>query len=398
MNAYQNGYLQKKDKKVTAVQNVKNFMDASQRMQSKDGGQFMKCSIDVMILSVLTGMGHLHAAYAIKEALYRLYPRLCVEIFLPLESVHPFLSESFNKLYLRFVKLFPFLWEVIYKVSTFYPRLNPFYWIITSLLAQLCKGRIKKNNPKVIVCTHPTITAAIAYLKKNKVIDAKLISVSTDFDLHPFSIDGAVDLFIVPSKKVAKKRKVDEEKVRDYGIPVHPKYWKRSNKKRDKILVLGGGYGLGPLKKLASLQNLGLSNRLCIIVGKNEKLRKKLQRKLAQNGVKVLGFIDNLDELLEEALFVVTKPGGLTVSEALAKCVPIVILSAVKGQETMNARYIVENNAGIWPKRKELLNCIQNLLKEEALLHTLYEGARRLGKPASSYQIAKTIYEYALEE
>jgi processive 1,2-diacylglycerol beta-glucosyltransferase len=358
----------------------------------------MSSNVDVLILTILTGMGHLHAAYAIKEGLHRLYPQLCTRIVLPLECIHPFVSDFLNRFYLRFVRFFPLLWEMFYRASAVVPRLNPIYWFITLAFVYCCKKALRERSPKVIVCTHPFPTAAVAYLKRRGFVESRLISVCTDFDVHPFAIDGAVDLFIVPSKSVAEERRLDERKVRDHGIPIHPKFLRKNNKKREKILVLGGGYGIGPIKKLASLQNLDISNKLCIIVGKNEKLRRKLQKKLSLKGIEVLGFIHNLDELLEEALFIVTKPGGLTVSEALAKGVPVVILSAVKGQETMNAKYLVENNAGVWPKRKELLHCIKNLAEEKGLLHTLYEGAERIGRPSSSYQIAKTIFEYALEE
>src|SRR6185295_13263534 len=159
------------------------------------------------------------------------------------------------------------------------------------------------------------------------------------------------------------------------------------------LLVLGGGFGLGPVEEILSeLDKVEKPVQTLVVCGRNEKLRKKLAAQPRRQPTHLLGFADNMHELMAASDLILTKPGGLTTSESLALGKPLIILNPIPGQEAANSDFLLEQGAAV------KVNCIEDLpfkitsLLDSKKLTQMSRAAHALGKPLA----AKSICEAAL--
>ncbi|MFH1859874.1 MAG: glycosyltransferase, partial [bacterium] len=168
---------------------------------------------------------------------------------------------------------------------------------------------------------------------------------------------------------------------------------------RDKpiVLILSGGFGIGPvLDLLEAFRGIKGNFQLAIIIGKDAKLREKAETitKDFNCQVKVFGFVNNMEEFMSAADVIITKPGGMSVSEALTKKVPLCLMQAIKGQEEWNVRVVVNAGAAIYPKcTKDIPQAVCELLSDEAKRSSMKKAAERLEKPNCTENIARLVLE-----
>ena len=237
--------------------------------------------------------------------------------------------------------------------------------------------------------------------------DAKLITVVTDYFMHSFWVDKAIDYYCVAedaTKEHLIKRGISSEKIKVFGIPVDKVFAMRKDRKelcarlnvRDDcrtILIGSGGFGVGPIKELVKeLSDIKQPIQLLVVCGKNQKLCRETGE-LAQSielPIKVYGFVNNMDELMEVSDIIVTKSGGLTSSEAMAKDLPMVITSAIPGQEARNCRFLVNSGAAIQAGSvKKAKKAIIDILSSKGRMDELKKRVREVKKPNSSLDIAR---------
>ena len=158
------------------------------------------------------------------------------------------------------------------------------------------------------------------------------------------------------------------------------------------MLQLAGGFGVGPIETIfESILSVEKPLELVVVTGKNAAAKKKLEsaRPPKQHRVKILGFTDQMDELMTCADVVVSKPGGLTTSETLARGAAMVIVNPIPGQESRNSDYLLENGAAIKINNLPTLGMkLSTLLEDESRLRQLKENARRIGKPQAAFDVA----------
>jgi processive 1,2-diacylglycerol beta-glucosyltransferase len=160
-------------------------------------------------------------------------------------------------------------------------------------------------------------------------------------------------------------------------------------------LIMGGGQGLGPIKTIVrSLEKVWPGLQEIIVTGTNKKLFVSLKRKAGKcrQKVVVLGYVNNINELMEISDIVVTKPGGITTSEALSKNLPIIIVKPIPGQEISNARYLTGKSAAIRVDEPGSINTVvEDLLRDSEILNRMRQAAGFISKPSASFDIAKSI-------
>jgi processive 1,2-diacylglycerol beta-glucosyltransferase len=160
---------------------------------------------------------------------------------------------------------------------------------------------------------------------------------------------------------------------------------------------MGGGQGLGPIKKIVkSLEKVKEEIQEVIVAGTNKKLFKSLKRstKRYKKKIIVLGYSDKVNELMSISNLIITKPGGITTAEALSKKLPMIIIKPIPGQETSNTAYLIEQNAAIkLDKPKEIHQVIDDLLRNRSKLKHLSDSAGRISKPNASLDIARLLLE-----
>jgi len=363
----------------------------------------------VLLLYITERSGHNKASLAIEKALKVQDPSvetLCVNSF---NYTNPILEKIINRTYMGIIKRTPEVWEYLYDNPGVVRNTQRLKSAIHQHNSKRLKSLLDSFNPDVIVATQAFPCGIVADIKKTFNLNVPLIAVLTDFYPHSYWIYDAVDRYIVPTEE-AKARLIHdgiyEEKIKIYGIPIDIKFNRRKPREQIKnsynldpvsrtILVMGGGGGLGPIKIIIStLDKLASDMQIIVVTGSNEKLYKYLTKKAGRFKKKLLvfGYTDNIDELMEVSDIVVTKPGGITVSEALAKCLPILIVNPIPGQEAKNTKFLIASGAAIKADNQmELATLLENLFSMPSKLKVMSEAAARIGKPSSASDIAAMI-------
>ena len=332
--------------------------------------------LSVLIFSASFGAGHVRAAEAIIEVLRSKEP----DVEITHLDFGAFLSKTFNSVikntYIELIKHTPKLWGKFYYRTSKIPPDSLFQRFLNGLGRREFVKCIQVLQPDLVICTYPTVAGVLAQQRLKGILDVPLVTIVTDYAVHSQWIHQGVDLYIVGCKSVYDglvARGINPSSVRITGIPVSPKFeWgldrKELLKKLDlkphlpTVLVMGGAYGvLGGAKWICKiLVETAFPVQSIIVCGQDEKLYKALDPLIedGRNPVARFGFVKNVEELMSAADIIVTKAGGLTVSEALTKRVPLVIFRPIPGQEEENAIYLEGIGAGRAARNEEELEKI----------------------------------------
>ena len=320
--------------------------------------------------------------------------------------------KKFTSGFYNFTQKFaPFIWEVVYRVTSNKPAGT----VSAKLQSKVVSGKkidkvIKDFNPDVVIATHFTGATYIAKMIRNGELDTKLVSVVTDYRAHPIWIEAhkTMDALVVNSpeeKRFLIKKGIEPQIIKTFGIPVSSKYsthlYDKSSllKKygltgeRPIILFYGGGGGGSylSLPYLLSIVEKKVDADIFFVSGKSEELYKKasgiVSRHNAKN-VRVLGFITNGPELMMVSDFIITKPGGITVTECLCFKKPMLLIRGNGGQEKDNYRYLVKNGFAInavslW-KFKRSLN---RLLTKPFVLKNMEKNLEKVEKSTAMQEL-----------
>lgn len=320
---------------------------------------------NILILYTSYGTGHYMAAQAIAEHLAAKFPEANIKVLDPLTFSRPFINRIFawtgrlvatrfrhfrSKLYKRK------MYRDYFKPSRFMNFCTKFFW--THKLQKF----LVDFYPDFIISTQVGPTGLIAAHKH--LFHAPLISVFTDYGVHRYYTvcHNLVDLFFVPTAEIQQQMinlGIPESKLRVTGIPVRAAFLQSSRTKKCPseglpvfLFVCGGGQGyINAFEYFKQLLDLSYPCSYIFVAGHNCRLLKKAERlaKHAQTMGQVLGFVNDLDELMQQSSLVFGKPGGLLTSEALSLGAPFCALSPIPGQESLNAKFLVDHYFGFAP-------------------------------------------------
>jgi len=315
--------------------------------------------------------------------------------------------------YIGMVKTIPQLYGVIYDRAERAKQAGGFRVWAAEFTARNLQGLLAKMKPSAVVCTHAFPCNAMAAYKRLFDPAIPVLGVVTDFVVHPFWIYKNIDAYAVATaeeRATMIARGIDPDRIEITGIPVDPRFGRvrdRNAVRRelglplDKpvVLVMGGGLGLGPIATTArALAENGRDLYAVVIVGRNARLQRRVADDAARvpYETRVLGFVDNVDAYMHAADVLVTKPGGLTISEALVANLPMVLMRPLPGQEERNARYLVQRGAAVRARRAaDLARTVSALLDDETRRSALREAAAALGHPDAAMRIADRILALA---
>ncbi|MGG0821792.1 glycosyltransferase [Paenibacillus turicensis] len=308
----------------------------------------------VLLLSEGFGAGHTQAAYALSSSLRKLSPNVQTRVLELGSFLNPRVAPLILTAYKKTVSSQPRLVSMMYR-SNYKKPLNRLTTLaLHKLFYTHTKLVIDQLHPDVIVCTHPIPSAVISRMKRHG-LEVPLCTVITDYDAHGTWISDEVNRYLVSTdqvKTILLERGVGESKIEITGIPVHPNFWERHSKQdiRDRfglndiptILIMGGGWGL---TKDEAVNNLLVKYKehlqLIFCFGSNTKLMDKIgsDPRFQHQNIKLLGFTKEIDKLMEVSDLLITKPGGMTCSEGLAKAIPMLFHKPLPGQEEENLLY-----------------------------------------------------------
>lgn len=343
----------------------------------------------VIILTASTGHGHNQVAFAMKEELEN---RGCtVSILEPFKEASKSLDLLLSDGYRVLATKMPKFYGQIYKMSNKKLIGKPVEILSIKAIEEKLEEIILYYMPDLVISTHPLIVKAMCSLKRKYKYIGPFVSVITDYLPHKTYISPLVDAYIVGSKYTKLKlieKGISEEKVFAFGIPINRQFIKGETtmqKSNDfTILLMAGSIGLKGIKKVyKELLNIKLPLKVIIVCGNNSRLKNTLEEQNSlipsNKDIIILGFTDKVSEYMQISDVIITKPGGLTVTEAFAKNIPMIIPFFIPGQEQENAELLVNLGAAIKIKKiKELGNLIETIIKDKAVLEELKKNMREV--------------------
>ncbi len=355
--------------------------------------------------------GHYHAARSIEKALADLDPETETRLVNAFSYTNPVLGKIITKTYLEVIKKKPLFWGDIYDNPEVLERVKKVRQIFYNQNMPKIEKLIKSYAPDVVYCTQAYPCGMIADYKKAFNSDVPLVGVLTDHAPHSYWLFDEVNFYVTPSVDSAEiliSKGVPKEKMKVYGIPIDGKFEKEWDKEevrrkygfvdsRPTVLIMGGTQGLGAIANIVDMLVSDNTHdyQLLVVTGKNKRLYRKLRRKykhMKDSPVRLFPYVENIEELMDVSDIVITKAGGITTAEALAKRLPLLIIDPIPGQERMNADYLVQQGAALEVNDfNEIPEAIGRLFSSGDLLEKMRVEAARLSKPDSALRIAQLI-------
>jgi processive 1,2-diacylglycerol beta-glucosyltransferase len=389
----------------------------------------------ILIATITAGGGHLAAAAALEEAWRAARPEDVVERIDLLKFFSPLHKKIHSDGYLALVERAPELWGMVF-AKTDNPKvarsMNQLKRLFPSNSRHKFERHVKHFKPDMVLCTHylplemlglgaPVSRRHGGHGRTGKPASGTpalpgkpfVVSVITDFEAHALWMESCVDLYCVAAEETKARlvaRGTSAENIVATGIPIAAKFSAKVDSKavrknyglRDDqrvLLVLSGGFGMGPVAEiLAELDKVPNEFQTVVVTGRNEELRRELAAQDRKHPTHILGFASNMHELMAIADLVITKPGGLTSSEAMAMGKPLFILNPIPGQEAANSDFLLERGAaGKVNRVEDLPYRIEQLLGSKKLTQ-MAAAAKALGHPQAAREVCREVMKRVSEE
>ncbi|XP_073010067.1 probable monogalactosyldiacylglycerol synthase 3, chloroplastic [Typha latifolia] len=381
---------------------------------------------NVLILMSDTGGGHRASAEAIRDSFriqygdeYKVFVQdLCKDhAGWPLNNM-----ERSYKFMVKHVQL----WKVAFHTTS--PRwVHCFYLAaLAAFYAKKVEAGLKKYKPDIIISVHPLMQHIPLWVLKWQGLQSRVLFVTVITDLntcHPTWFHNDVNRCYCPSEEVSKRALIENlqpSQIRVFGLPIRPSFCCAVLVKEDlrkelemdpdlpAVLLMGGGEGMGPVKKTAKALGESLFNhelgkpigQLIVVCGRNKNLSSTLEAIQWKIPVKIKGFVTQMEKWMGACDCIITKAGPGTIAEALIRGLPIILNDFIPGQEVGNVPYVVDSGAGVFSKSsKETAQLVARWFGSESdELKLMSQNALKLAQPNAVFDIVKDIHELAEQQ
>lgn len=365
----------------------------------------------ILFLSVTAGQGHNQTAKGIMQRMTdRGHTCKLLDTF---DYIKPILGEAVDKGYRAMVANTPKAYGKAYNMAQRVEEKFEMTQRVTQALSdRACKELFdvyESFNPDVVVCSHnmaAQIASSVYALGKS---NAVRIGIVTDYTLHPYWRGVHLDALVTPSEQLTYsvvQAGIPESIIRPIGIPINPKFNNVIEKSDARVqvgvpdmptvLIMGGSMGHGDVvTAIEKLDQLPLDFQMIVVCGSNEKLKARLDEMNPAKRLTVLGFANNVDVLMSAADLIVTKPGGLTVSESIAKSLPMVLIDPIPGQEDRNMDFLT--NHGMAMRTGKYLpvdSVVWQLLSNPKRMELMRLAQEAFGKPKATDDLQELIESF----
>lgn len=365
----------------------------------------------ILLMHVTTSSGHHHASQAVVQGLRRLDPSCQVIGLDAFDYTSRFVRSSIMHSYMSMIRHYPDVWEYLYDN----PGIHKYSQHIRKLLHRYHGIKLQRlletTQAHAIACTQAFPCGMVADYKQHHGLTIPLVGVLTDFAPHLYWVHDAVDVYVVASEEVKQRfisQGISPERIRVYGIPVEPRFLDPVDRPavaskfgldlaKPIVMVMGGGGGFGPIREfMRGLDQVPQACQFVVLAGTNAALLDALKQQAFQHPVIPIGYIDTVPQLMDIATLIITKPGGLTTSESLAKHLPMLIISPIPGQELCNARHLLAQGAAIQLSTPQTArHVLAQLLNNPHQLARLKERAAGMAHPDSALRSARLLLDLA---
>lgn len=368
-------------------------------------------TVDVLVISAGYGAGHNQTAAAVRDGLSAVWPGCRTHILDYLTYFPPGIGSASVDFYKFICKYLPPVYGGVYRLTDILKGKRMWDALQYGMGRTQLKALLAELKPGVIVCTHPLPMGILSEMRRSGEDLPPITCIMTDFELHREWLQPGLDRYWLPNAALLEdfvRFGIPRERLSTTGIPVRKAFWtpldqaearRQLGMEQDQRIVLYITSALGTLGGVARVCARLLRSpqrfALVVIAGRDERLFKDLQRLAARvggNRLHPLRFVDNVAQLMAASDLVITKAGGITTSEALARARPIVIYRPIPGQEAGNSRYLSAKDAAmIAYTPRQLRDVVTQILSDTAVRTRLERGARVLAAADSAQVIARSV-------
>jgi len=313
----------------------------------------------ILVIYATAGAGHKKAAEAIDHGLNAMggHDVRYVDV---LDHTNRIYKHLYSKTYSLLITHVPWLWGFFFwvlDIRFLLPLVRLVRRLHNTINAQAFHRYLVDEQFDVIFSTHFFPNEVAAYLKRKGKISSRIVCGVTDYDAHSIWLSEGIDDYAVATQYTKDKVcsfGVAEDRVHVTGIPTDKKFsvQRDSGELKRKlgikegvftVLIATGSFGIGPIEEIVAELN---DIQTLVVCGHNKMLYQKLSGQKKELAI-IYGLVDNMDELMAVADAMITKPGGLSISEALVSGLPLIFFNAIPGQETNNIKVLKENGVGV---------------------------------------------------
>lgn len=370
----------------------------------------------VLILSVTAGEGHNSTAKALKKQFEAMgHECMVLDTYL---NINKGLYDIVSKGYLLTVDKFKKLYSKVYTKLEERTK-NSYEDSIPRAANRIIAGKtyrtIEEYSPDLLIYTHPFCGILVDVIKQKKGMDVTAIGIVTDYVMHPFWEEALrTNYIVIPNELLipaAERKGFKREQILAYGIPIDPKFSRISPKaelraklgldvNKNTVLIMGGSMGYGSLSDtIKKIDDLDLDLQIICVCGNNSEQREKIDALTFKKKVLNYGYVTNVDELMDAADCIVSKPGGLTTSETLAKRLPMIICDPIPGHEQRNAEFLQNNGVAMaLGGAYSVVDAVHQLFSVEGRIDDMRRSIDIIRKPNSTSDICKFAEEAVKRE
>lgn len=355
----------------------------------------------LIVTETIAGKGHEKAARALEKAITKSNKSNEVKVVSLLEVFSKSVERLIRNIYMSMIKQTPSVWGWMYKKEHNFSVV--FKDILANAMLIKLNSYIKSEQPDIVIATHASCLGSLSKLKEK--YRFSLAVVFTDFQINSFWIYKNIDYYFVPHEDFKNRllsKKVDQNKIFTTGIPIDPIF--SENKKVEdqypaatfNILIMGGGLGLGGIEEviISLAGNKDIPLAVEIVTGTNQRLFGELTvlKEKLNIPLTIHQYVDTIHPLMTKAHLLISKPGGLTVSEALSIQTPILVYKPLPGQEEQNVKFLLKNKTAIKVTELKYINYWVNYLYHNPKFYNkLRARERSIAKPDSSRAISEIL-------
>lgn len=364
-----------------------------------------------MILSAATGGGHLRAAHAVESYILNHSQGNSVVVVDALKCIGPLVDKTLCDGYRMLAKRVPKVFGSMYKATNKESPLKGLMLHLTSVFSEKLAQPILLENPDVILSTHPFATEMVSELKARGVAACPLICLMTDYGPHQAWIAQNVDAYVVSNEDMIPEMErmgVRPEIVYPFGIPVQDVFFRPADKAalrrrfglhpdKQTVLFMAGSFGVTNVISIyEDISRLDLDLQCIVITGRNDKLYHEFERAVNDSNkpTRLIYFTNEVENYMHASDLLITKPGGLTISEALACSIPLAVFDAIPGQEEDNADFLLNHHMAVkLDEHTDTAQTIALLLEDSRRLDSMRASCEKFDKSKSAQNIFALMQE-----
>lgn len=367
----------------------------------------------VAIITTPLGNGHNAVAQAISSYLGKLHiDNVVLDLY---ENIQPLLKDIISKgfyLSMKSITLVKDFASDLYDLNQKRDVTSEYSisHVKNQMLASKLYNVIKEYDPDIIICTQVYAAQVVDVLKEKGKVNATAVGIITDFTVQTYWEDVEHFEYIVVGSELLNpqliKRGIASERVLPFGIPIAEKFSVKRSKAEAcfllgieadhaNVLIMGGGMGFGNIDKyIDELDESSFDLQLLVVCGNNKSLYKKIKEKTTQKKIKVYGYVDNVDILMDASDCILSKPGGITTSETLAKGLPMIMIDQLPGVENRNVEFLLNNGASLFvSKTFSIEDALHLLLESPERRKNIRTAIKSLARPNSTQTLCNFLID-----